>query len=322
MKAFGIILLASVVGFFGYQYAYPKLDAWAGFKKLVAYVPNPQPEQKNRTSGFEIPSPKNVPDLPPTPRVSSQEMKNDPGTGSNPAVVETPPRRPDTTSSDDFLPPTFPPIEEVVKGWKEIPKKAFPREVTLLREVEFIAMINGNKIGTRVPSGGKAHALDQNGDKLIVAPTPTSSARVEVALGDTDLQQLLTDAYERWKPSMVAYLRRQWEFKRSNKSNSISSTGSTMLASGKDKPERSADGTYPLLLESMKRGQVTEITPKNITRWGEMRSERIDGQEYFTVIVDYTTKTMFGDFATSAQARIRDGKVVKWIYTGSGEVVP
>jgi hypothetical protein len=31
---------------------------------------------------------------------------------------------------------------------------------------------------------------------------------------------------------------------------------------------------------------------------------------------------MFGDFDTQAQARVANGKVEKWIYTGSGEVVP
>jgi endo-alpha-1,4-polygalactosaminidase (GH114 family) len=72
----------------------------------------------------------------------------------------------------------------------------------------------------------------------------------------------------------------------------------------------------------MKAGQVTEITPTNIKKWGDAQLEKIDEKEYWTIIVDYTTKTMFGDFDTQAQARVFGGKVEKWIYTGSGEVVP
>ncbi|HEY2574547.1 MAG TPA: hypothetical protein VGH65_10765, partial [Verrucomicrobiaceae bacterium] len=170
-------------------------------------------------------------------------------------------------------------------------------------------------------AGNKVQVLEQNGDKVVVAPTPTSPARVEVALTDTDLKQLLTNAYERWKPEMIKYLQRQWEFKKMAKSSSSGAT-SPKVAARNDKPERNPDGSYPILLASMKSGGVTEITPANVRKWGDLNVQKIDGQEYFTVIVDYTTKTMFGDFTTSAQARIRDGKVVKWIYTGSGEVVP
>ncbi len=142
-----------------------------------------------------------------------------------------------------------------------------------------------------------------------------------MAIDDTDLKQILTEGYERWKPAMTDYLRRQWEFKRMAKTPSGGASNPKLTARN-DKPERATDGTYPLLLASMKAGAVTEITPTNIKKWGDLNVEKIDGMEYFTIIVDYTTKTMFGDFTTSAQARIRDGKVVKWIYTGSGEVVP
>ena len=88
------------------------------------------------------------------------------------------------------------------------------------------------------------------------------------------------------------------------------------------KPERSEDGTYPLLLASMKAGQVTEVKPDNIKSWGDVTSEKIDDVTYWTVVVKYETQTMFGKFETEAQARIKDGKVEKWVYVGSGEVVP
>jgi hypothetical protein len=88
------------------------------------------------------------------------------------------------------------------------------------------------------------------------------------------------------------------------------------------KPEKAADGTYPLLLASMKSGQVTEIKPDAVKNWGDAKQEEIDKVRYWTVIVKYETQTMFGKFETEAQARVKDGKVDKWVYVGSGEVVP
>ncbi len=62
-------------------------------------------------------------------------------------------------------------------------------------------------------------------------------------------------------------------------------------------PKRNPDGPYPLLLASMKSGQVTEITPANVVKWSDRASE------------------------VCPKRRV-NGKVEKWIYTGSGELVP
>jgi hypothetical protein len=319
MKTFGIILLALLVGFVGYQFAYPKLDDWAQFKTLTEKAVVAAPEEPKPVAKVVAPPAKPVMEEPKAE--PKMEPKPEPKPTPAPVVMAEPPKI--EANPDEFQPPVFPPIEQVVKGWQEIPKKVFPREVTVLKDVQFVVTKNGNKFGTKVASGGKVHVLEQVGDKVIVAPAPTSPARVEVALSDTNLKELLTDAYERWKPQMVDYLRRQWEFKKGvTKSSASEPATPAKVIAGNGKPERSPDGSYPVLLASMKAGAVTEITPANVKKWGDLNVQKIDGADYYTVIVDYTTKTMFGDFTTSAQARIRDGKVVKWIYTGSGEVVP
>lgn len=319
MKAFGIILLALLVGVLGYQYAYPKLDERLNFASLIAAAVNPQPEQPKRISAIDIPAP-----VIETPKIErpKEEPKPEPKPEPAPApvVMAEPPKK--EPSPDEFQPPSYPPIEEVVKNWQQIPRGAFPRPVKLLKDVEFTVVVNGNKLGSKIAAGGTVTAIEQDGAMIVISPMANSPARVQVALTDTDLKETLIAAYERWKPAMTDYLRRQWEFKRNAKTNAVASNTASKAGGRADKPERSADGTYPLLLASMKSGQVTEITPTNIKKWGDLNVEKIDGQEYYTVIVDYVTKTMFGDFPTSAQARIRDGKVVKWIYTGSGEVVP
>jgi hypothetical protein len=205
----------------------------------------------------------------------------------------------------------------------EIPKSAFPRPVKMLKPVEFVTIINGNKIGSKVPAGGDAHVISQDGLTLTVAPTPASAAKAQVPIDDTDLKAVLNSAYERWKVAMTEYKRRQHLFAKESagRANEAKASGKTAVVSN-DAPKKNSEGSYDLLLASMKSGQVTEITPTNVKKWGDVQVEKIDGKDYFTILVDYTTKTMFGDFDTQAQARVANGKVEKWIYTGSGEVVP
>jgi hypothetical protein len=225
--------------------------------------------------------------------------------------------------ADGFVPPTFPPIEDVVKNWMEIPKSAFPRPVKMLKPVEFVSIINGNKIGSKVPAGGDAQVISQDGLTLTVAPTPTSAAKAQVSIDDTDLKAVLNAAYEHWKVAMTEYRRRQHLFAKDSagRAKEAKASGKTAVVSN-DAPKKNNEGSYDVLLASMKSGQVTEITPTNVKKWGDVQVEKIDGKDYFTILVDYTTKTMFGDFDTQAQARVANGKVEKWIYTGSGEVVP
>ena len=87
-------------------------------------------------------------------------------------------------------------------------------------------------------------------------------------------------------------------------------------------PLQFVDGKVPVMLDSMKAGQVTEIKPDMISYWGRMHFETIEGQPYWVVRVDYTANSIFGIFPTQAKALIRKGKVQRWIYAGSEEPVP
>jgi hypothetical protein len=40
------------------------------------------------------------------------------------------------------------------------------------------------------------------------------------------------------------------------------------------------------------------------------------------VSVRYTARTIFGEFPAEALALLRHGKVVKWVYAGTGEPLP
>ncbi len=326
MKAFGILILLVVVGFSGYQFAYQPIADYMGLKPdPVAVVEDIKPEviEKPVEPAPVMPEVVKVEPPPaPPPMAPAPEPPPAPPMPA-PPVVSAP--MPD---ADGFIPPTFPTIEEAVKGWAEIPKGAFipPRAIKAMKPLQFMRVINGNKIGSNMAAGSTVYATGQDGAMLTVATSPEpNAASAQIGIDDTDLKAVLSEAYERWKVGMVERARRQHLFAkesagRAQEAKSAGPAKGGAPAAGA--PKKNADGTYDVLLASMKAGQVTEITPTNIKKWGDAQQEKIDGKDYWTIVVDYTTKTMFGDFDTQAQARIAEGKVEKWIYTGSGEVVP
>jgi hypothetical protein len=321
MKALGILILAVAAGLAAYYYAYdPLVVDLLGIQKVkeapieppkpvvvVTEAPEPKPEPKPEPMKPE-PKPEPMPQLPVMTTAGLGEMKEKP------------------VDPDAFQPPTLPTVEEATKNWMIIPPAAFksnpPHTVKLMKPVEFVATINGNKFGSKIPAGGNVVAVGQEGDNITVAPSPGSPARAVVKIDETDLKSVLTQVYERWKVARIAAVRRAWERNKLAASMPQPTTTASGAPVSNDKPEKAADGTYALLLDSMKSGQVTEVTPAIITKWGDPEQETIDGKNYWTIAVNYTTKTMFGDFPTAAKAFIINGRVEKWLYKESGEVVP
>ncbi|HEY2573000.1 MAG TPA: hypothetical protein VGH65_02990, partial [Verrucomicrobiaceae bacterium] len=119
MKTFGVILLALLVGFVGYQYAYPKLEDWAQLSKVNETTVAVRTEQPKRVSHFEIPVSKPEEPEPPKKEEPKPEPKPEVKPEPVPVVVAEPPKK--EPNPDEFQPPVFPPIEDVVKNWKEIP---------------------------------------------------------------------------------------------------------------------------------------------------------------------------------------------------------
>jgi hypothetical protein len=149
--------------------------------------------------------------------------------------------------------------------------------------------------------------------------------RGEVAITDTDIKEVFAAAYDIAIKNQIEAARRAHEYRLAaadREKNAPATAKGGGGGGGNGKPDKDADGKYPILLASMRAGEVTEVKPDNIKSWGDAQQEKIDGADYWTVNVKYETQTMFGKFETEAQARIKNGKVEKWVYTGSGEVVP
>ncbi|MCX6853976.1 MAG: hypothetical protein NTV80_03620 [Verrucomicrobia bacterium] len=309
MKGILVLIIAAALGYLSYQYAYPILSEYVKFEKHkkqeIVVAPAPKPFVKKVVAVVEPPKP------------VMEQPKPEP----KPVMVPKPEPMPEPVVIDPnaFIAPVIPSIEEATKNWAALPKSAFPRQVTMKRDLELSMKVGNNTASTKVKAGGSMFAVGQDGANIFVSPSDTSPMKGSVSLEDTDLKEVLSKGYEVWKVTYVATLKRAHEFKLAAAERAKNAPPPTPGAkAGNDKPAKDKDGTYPLLLTSMKSGQVTEIKPAAIKEWGE--PVLTDG--VWTVTVKYETETMFGKFDTEAQAFVKNGAVEKWIYTGSGEVVP
>ncbi len=331
MKALLSLIFAVAIGYVAYQYVYPPFGAWAGIDKpKVVIVAQAEPkkhielnmpklkESKLEEPKVKEPKPEMAPEAKPEPK---PEMAAE----TKPEVAAAPPPPPEAAKPKDgeFVAPPMKTLEEATNNWTRIPESIFNNTrfaVKLAKDVE----VKGAVGATKIPAGGKAVPVGQKDGNLLVSPGPGSPFQGEIAIEDTNIKELMTAAYDQWKVAYVDAARRRFEQKKQEALNpSTKKTAGGKGANVADnKPEKAPDGTFPLLVASMKAGDVTEIKPDNIKKWGEVGKEKIDGQEMWTVTVTFEAVTPFGKFETDAQAQVKNGKVQKWIYTGTGEVVP
>lgn len=314
MKGILVLILAAVIGYVSYQYAYPILAGYVKFekqKKPVAVVEAPKPVVKKEIVVVEAPKP--AMEAPkPEPKPVMEAPKPEPMPEAPKPVVDP----------NAFVAPTLKTIEEVTQNWTAIPAGAFPRQITIKRDLQLNMKIGNSNAGTQVKAGGSLYAVGQDGTNIFVSPSDTSPMKGLVAIEDTNFKDVLTQGYEQWKINHLATLKRAHEFKLAAaeraKNAPAAAKGGAKAAAGNDQPAKDKDGTYPLLLASIKSGQVTEIKLASVKEWGEAKLT----EGYWIIPVKYETETMFGKFDTEAAAYVKNGAVEKWIYTGSGEVVP
>lgn len=312
MKGILVLILAAATGYVAYQYVYPIIADSLKFEKH-------KPQQELSSAPKQEVKKEVVVVAPPKPVMEDKPVMEAPKPAA--PMPEAPKPVAPQPKPGEFVAPEFPTIDVATQNWTVIPKSAFPRQVILKRDLSLQMKIGNNTAATQVKAGGGIIAVGQEGTQILVSPTETSPMRGKVALDDTNLKEMLTDVYARWKVARTETLRRAHDFKLAaaeRAKNAPPPTKGATASASNDKPSKDADGTYPLLVASMKSGQVTEIKPETIKEWGE--PQMTDG--IWTVIVKYETQTMFGKFDTEAAAHIKNGKVEKWIYTGSGEEVP
>ena len=305
LKSLFFTVLALGAAFLAYDYFLaPAKD------KMVFKKPPSNSQQSEATQA----TPATAQTSHPAPQVPSTTSA---GTPLNPAPVAAPsapaPMTP-TVSADAFMPPPIASVEQATANWTRIPATAFPRQVKLIQPVAFKAAYGSTQMAT----GTEVTALALQNGALILAPTPSSAARATVVIDATDLKATLTVAYNAWRERRTEEARIAWKGR--DRSPAPSTSSPAVAADGR--PQPGVDGTYPLLLASMRAGVVTEVTPTSITRWGSAEPGDLNGRPCWMVAVDYDAQTAFGKFSTTAVAKVVDGRVAGWFYKGSGEPVP
>lgn len=301
MKSLFVTILILGGAFLAYDYFGAPPGTKIVFKSL-----NPPPQPKAAPVAAPAPEVEKVAAPAPAPVVEPVR----------PVVTESPPPAPAPVVATA---PKKDSIEVLTDNWMKIPPTAFPREVKLLQDVEFKMSVGSSKVA----AGAKAYALAAQQGILTVAPTATSPARAQVAIDSTDLKPQLTAVYEAWQAKRADELKaiaaRKQQMAASAPVAAAPSAGEVDPAG---KPVRASDGTYPLLLASIKSGQVTEIKPENIQGWQDPQSTTVQGKPGWAVKVNFKANTVFGLYDAEAQAVVLNGKVTGWFYTGSGEEVP
>lgn len=218
-------------------------------------------------------------------------------------------------SSSLFVPPVIASVEQATANWTSIPAKAFPRQARVNQAVNFQAKFGGSVVAAR----SEVTVLACEKGMLTLAPAPGSPLRGTVGIDSTNLKSTLTAAYHVWRDQRISAARVAWE-ERKKAPAQVAAAAPLQTADGR--PASSPDGTFPLLLASMRSGMVTEVTPTSITRWGSPEVGDFNGRLCWTIPVEYDAMTAFGKFSTIAVAKVVDGRVAGWFYKGSGEPVP
>jgi hypothetical protein len=255
--------------------------------------------------------------------------------GKRAAVAATAPVRDDELEAR-YPMPEFQPIEALVGAWKKIPASAFPRQVTL--KAPATLKLTGGVGTSRLEAGRKVYALAGTPEgALVIAPSREAVMRGQVPMESTDFQDVLSEVYEDFKQRKRAEVESLRAAARREAAAGGPALGAVAgvdrsappaaaLAAIGPKPASTSDATVPAVVESIAERQRAKKNAEppagTVLGWGPVRYREVDGEPYWSVSVSYKARTIFGEFPAEALALMRHGRVVKWVYAGTGEPLP
>jgi len=282
------------------------------FKSLIKPAPPPTPDvvdAPSATAPVAAPAPVKTPSVAATTPAPST---------SAPAPSAPPSAATPTADADGFVTPKYESLDVLSKGWTKIPTSAFPRPLKLTKATPF-------KMGagsSTMNAGAPVTALAFENGQLVLAPTATSTARASTPIDDTDFKAVIAAGYEEWKVARTALAKKTFL---ANKARRNAPDAAPVAAGSVDpagKPVRGSDGAFPVLVASLKSGEVTELKLANIRHWDEPAPTMVEGKPAWSIKVQADVETVFGLQPAEIQALVRDGRVKGWFYVGSGEPVP
>lgn len=208
--------------------------------------------------------------------------------------------------------PTPYPAAPAPPAWvADLKPEQFPEKVTLKRSVEFSAP--GAAQAMVMEAGTQATPVRIEGSDLVVSLVPGGPIEGRVAVMETDLVQLLGNAPPTPAPPVA---------------DPPPVAGGTEMEDPEPEPEPEpepapvaaldAEGIVKLMQDSIKGEEIKEFTFDQVLGWKAGEEEERDGETYQTGLVAYKAETIFGVKNIQAQALIKDGAIVRWIWPKSG----
>ena len=308
MKSLFVTLILFSAIFLGLDYT-GTLGERIVFKSLDKHVaPVPEPVHADDTpvakpAATEVPKPGPVATAEPAPKPA-------------PAAPEAAPK-PAGANADGFVTPKYETLDVLSKSWTVIPKSAFPRPVKLTKNTQFKMGVGAATMN----AGASVVALGFEDGLLVLAPTAASTARASAPIDNTDFKAVVNVGYDEWKAARTALAKRTFLASKARRDSPSAPAAAGAVDAG-GKPVRGNDGSFPVLVASLKSGEVTELKLANIHHWDEPEPTMLEGKPAWSIKVQADVETVFGLQPAEAQALVRDGRVKGWFYTGSGEPVP
>lgn len=209
--------------------------------------------------------------------------------------------------------PEFPPIGKLLTDWTNIPAPVFPREVRMARDMP--------TTGPGMKKDEKWLAVAWENPVLYLARTPESEHRYAVSLDDTNMKQVMSDLYDDWSAKLVRSIEGRRDDERRKLLAAKPATNTQQPRAALAVMSSSNDPRMAPMVTSIKSGDYPELSKAQISAWHWIGKETVEGEAYETGTVSYEVQTIFGKIGTRAKALIKDGKVQKWIYAGTGEPV-
>ncbi len=249
------------------------------------------------------------PTLIPAPKTAGDETEA--GDGAANAPTEEEPVAPQPKPEPEPEPEPAPVVPAPPPWVADLKPDQLPEKVTLKRKFEF--QVDGVAEPVVVPAGVPVTPVRVEGSELVVSPFG-GPIEGRVAVMESDLVERLGNQPPPVDPPPVA------------------GGGEEEMTDPEPQPEPDpepepepapagkldAEAVVKLMQDSIKSGQIKEFTFEQVLGWKGGEEEERDGVTYQTGMVAYKAETIFGVKTIQAQALIKDGAIVRWIWPKSG----
>ncbi|MEM7012530.1 MAG: hypothetical protein AAF585_13730, partial [Verrucomicrobiota bacterium] len=213
--------------------------------------------------------------------------------------------------------PDFLPLMKIVDNWNNVPKRAFPKTVTVNVEVEYGLEVDGKKIGSsKAPAGHKAVPLAQKPGYLQISNRPDGSTKAVVKIDDTDFKSQIETLYNTKVGEIKERVIAARKVAREVLARPQEEGDPEQLANGW---HDSMDPRFKPVRDYLASGKLESGILEEAKDWRWLGSENHGGSSYDVVLVHFEVNTIFGMFPNTMKCLLRNGKVEKWVDAETGE---